>query len=286
MAFLLILGAGYLGAAAAEIALARGDSVLLADNWLTTDRAQLDGLARAGGDVRTADIRSRDQIDALLADGPDRVLLLAAQASRPLSEREPDLTEEINILGVRRVAQAVGALGDAAPSLVFASTLHVYGGRPAGEIGPDHPYGDQGDLTHLSKIYGELCLRMHARRHGFGLSILRMGIVFGPGPVMHSAPESVTVVDTFRRRVAAGDALRIDDPRATIGVVHVADAARILVDETPGRGELRVANVTAETVTVGEVAALARGEQPPRDAPCSYVSPFAYEHALGDHLRP
>lgn len=286
MASLLILGAGYLGAATAELALGRGDSVVAADNWLATDRGQLDGLAGAGADVRTVDIRSREDVDALLTEGFDRVLLLAAQASRPLSQRDPDLTEEINILGVRRVAQAVGALGSAAPAVVFASSLHVYGSRPSGVVEPGHPYGDQGDLAHLSKIYGELCLRMHAKQDGFGLSVLRLGIVFGPGPVVHTAPESVTVVDTFRRLVAAGEELRIDDPRATIGVVHVADAARILLDEAPAAGDSRVANVAAETVTVGDVAALARGEAPAGDAPCSYVSPYAYEHALEDHLRP
>ena len=285
MASLLILGAGYLGAATAELALARGESVVLADNWLTTDRAQLDSLAAAGAIVRTADIRSREETDALLAEGVDRVLLLAAQASRPISESDPDLTEEINILGVRRVAQAVGALGEAAPALVFASSLHVYGARLSGVVGPEHPYGDQGDLAHLSKIYGELCLRMHARRHGFGLSLLRVGIVFGPGPVMHSAPESVTVVDTFRRRVAAGEELRIDDPRSTIGVVHVADAARILLEEAPARGELRVANVVAETVTVGDIATLARRGDAAGDAPCTYDSDYDYEHGLEKYLR-
>ena len=286
VASLLILGAGYLGAAAAELALSRGTSVMLADNWLATDRAQLDALQQAGADVRTADIRSRAEIDALLADGPQRVLLLAAQASRPLSERDPELTEDINILGVRRVAQAVGALGEAAPAVVFASSLHVYGQRPNGRVGPDHPYGDQGDLAHLSKVYGELCLRLYARRHGFGLSVLRVGIVFGPGPVVHAASESVTVVDTFKRRVAAGEPLRVDDPGATIGVVHVADAARILLEETPARGELRAANVAAETVTVGDVAALARGEAAAGDAPCTYASPFTYAHPLGEYLRP
>ena len=37
--------------------------------------------------VETADIRRREDVDRLLADEPDRILLLAAQASRPLAER-------------------------------------------------------------------------------------------------------------------------------------------------------------------------------------------------------
>ena len=35
--------------------------------------------------------------------------MLAAQASRPISEREPDYTEQTNLTGARRVAEAVAA---------------------------------------------------------------------------------------------------------------------------------------------------------------------------------
>ena len=102
----LILGAGYIGAAVAELALARGEPVTLADNWHATGREQLDGLERAGARVETADVRDRAALDALLELEPDRVVMLAAQASRPISEREPDYTEQVNLTGARRVAEA------------------------------------------------------------------------------------------------------------------------------------------------------------------------------------
>jgi len=271
----LILGAGYIGARLAELAIESGREVVLADNWFATERGQLDGFPAR---VETVDIRDGAAL-ARVAEEAERVFLLAAQASRPLSLSDPDYTEETNLTGARRVAEAVANAG--ARSLVYASSLHVYGPSLSGEIGPDHPYGPQGDLSHLSKIYAELCLDLYARRHGFELSLMRLGIVYGPSPVEHDRPESQTVVDKFRRLAAAGEELPLDDGgRATIGVVHVDDAARIMLDAPPGP-----ANVAAETVTVADVAALARGEEPPGGATHTFASPFTYLHSLEEYLR-
>jgi nucleoside-diphosphate-sugar epimerase len=280
MSGLLIIGAGYIGAACAEQALGAGEAVALADDWSATERRQVDGLEAAGASVHTVDIRDRAAVDALLAEvRPDRVLLLAAQASRPIADREPDRTEEVNILGVRRVAEAVGAL-DPSPAVVFGSSLHVYGPGLRGEIGPEQPYGPQGDLAHLSKVYGELSLRLHAERHGFALAIARLGITYGPSPVQHAGPDSVTVVDKFHGLAARGEALTLDGGgRATIGVVHVADAARILLAPQPG-----ATNVVAETITVADVAALAEGRAPAGDAGWTFSTPYAYEHRVAEYL--
>jgi UDP-glucose 4-epimerase len=276
---LLVLGAGYIGAALAERALSSGEEVVLADNWYATERTQLADLERSGARVETADIRRRKDVERLLGERPARVYLLAAQASRPLAERDPDYTEETNVTGTRRVADAAARAG--VGTLVFASSLNVYGPDPRGEVGPEHPYGPQGDLAHLSKIYGELCLRLYAARARFPLAILRLGIVYGPSPVEHDRPESQTVVDKFRRLAAAGEPLPLDDSgAATIGVVHVDDAARILLDAPPG-----VANVAAETVTVATVAALARGEEPTGEASATFATPFSYTHRVADYLR-
>jgi nucleoside-diphosphate-sugar epimerase len=271
---LLVLGAGYIGGEVARQALARGDDVVLADNWYATERSQVDSL---GTRVETVDIRDRGQLAPLLAEGFDRLVLLAAQASRPLSVSEPDYTEQTNLTGTR----LVGELVPSETFVAFGSSLHVYGGGPrlSGEIGADQPYGPQDDLTHLSKIYGELVLHMESARTGFQLATLRLGIVYGPSPVEHERPESRTVVDKFRTLWAAGEELTIDDPTATIGVVHVEDAARILLEAGPG-----AANVVAETVTVGDVAALVRSRSAAARPTCTYSSPFEYRRRVSDYL--
>ena len=264
----------------AELALDAGEDVLLADNWYATDREQLEGLTARGARVETADIRRCDDLERLVAEGPRKVFLLAAQASRPVAEREPDYTEETNLTGARRVAEATAELG---VPLVYGSSAHVYGSQLEGEVGPDRHYGAQGDLSHLSKIYAELCLQLYARRNGFELSVLRLGIVYGPSPIEHARPDSQTVVDKFKRLAAAGEELPLDDGgRATIGVVHVEDAARILLGSP--RSPLEIENVVAETTTVARVAALARGETSAFEAAWTFTSPFEYRHRLADYL--
>ena len=262
-----MLGAGYIGAKVAERALAAGDEVVLADNWDTTRREQVEPLERAGARVVTADVRRREDLVPLL--DADRVVFLAAQASRPRSWRDPLYTEQTNLTGARHVAEAARG-----PFVAFGSSLHVYGSDLVGEVGTDAPYGEQGDLAHLSKIYAELCLRMYARRNGFALSLLRLGIVHGPSVVEH---DEKTVVDKFRLLAEEGRPLTVDDPAATIGVVHVEDAARILLEGGPGAH-----NVVSETVSVGQIAALARGEDPAGAEPprWTYTSGFEYEHRL------
>ena len=276
---LLILGAGYVGGAIASRALDAGDHVVLADNWSATERSQLDPLDQRGADVVTADIRSREDIDALFTDRPDKVIFTAAQASRPLSFEDPAYTEETNLVGPRHVAAAVAEAGG--PPVVYASSLHVYGGGLEGEVDAERPYGPQGDLAHLSKVYAELLLRMEADRHGFPLSLLRLGIVYGPSVVTHDRPESQTVIDKFRRLAAAGEALTVDaGGRATIGAVHVDDAARIFLEAHD-----EVANVAAETITVADVAALAEGREALGGPAWTVASPYAYEHSVAEYLR-
>jgi nucleoside-diphosphate-sugar epimerase len=276
---ILVLGAGYLGAKAAELALDRGDEVVLADNWYATDRGQLAPLEVRGARITTVDIRDRGQLHMVLRERPDRVLVLAAQASRPLAEVEPDYTEATNLTGARRIAEAVAQL-DGLP-VAYASSLNVYGPSLSGEIGPDHPFGPQGDLAHLSKIYAELCLDLFARRHGFPLGNFRLGILYGPSIVEHSRTESQTVVDKFRRLAASGEQLVVDPEAGTIGVAHVEDAARILLD-APLDGPV---NVAAESVTVADLAALAQGREPTGGASCTFATPFEYRHRVADYLR-
>lgn len=134
------------------------------------------------------------------------------------------------------------------------------------------------------KVYGELSLRLHAERHGFDLTILRLGILYGPSPVEHGHPDSQTVVDKFRRMAALGQQLTLHDGgRATIGVAHVDDAARILIETRPTDG-VRAEHVVAETLTVADVAALAERRPVSGNATWSFSSTHNYKHRLAGYF--
>ena len=263
---ILILGAGYLGAAPAELALAAGDEVALADNWYATDRGQLAGLerARARGS-RPPTSADASSVDALLraAPGPRAA---ARRAGQPPARPSASPTTRRRPTSPARAASPRRSRARARPRSSSRSSLHVYGAGLAGEVGPEHPYGAQGDLAHLSKIYARAVpATCYARRHGFDARLsCGSGSSTGRARSSTRAPESQTVVDKFRRLAAGGRAADASTAaaRATIGVVHVDDAARILLD-APAR-RVAAANVAAETVTVGDVAALAAGARAAR----------------------
>ena len=127
---------------------------------------------------------------------------------------------------------------------------------------------------------------MHARRGGFGLANCRLGIVYGPSPVQHTASDSQTVVDKFRWLAAAGEPLTLDGGgRATIGAVHVADAARLLLDcPVPEPGGIAAYNLAAETLTVADVAALAKGCEPAGEPAWTLTPQLDCEHSVAAYL--
>ena len=171
---LLILGAGYLGAAIAARALDAGQHVVLADNWYATERTQLATLDARGADVVTADIRSRADVDALFAVRPDKVRLHRRAGQPPAVVQRPRVHRAdeprrpaARRRGGRRGGRPAGRLRQLAARL--RRRADGRGRRRASRTAP------QGDLAHLSKIYAELLLRMEADRHGFPLSLLRLG---------------------------------------------------------------------------------------------------------------
>ena len=94
------------------------------------------------------------------------------------------------------------------------------------------------------------------------------------------------MIDKFRRLTAAGERLTLDGGgKATIGAVHVADAARLLLDcAVPEPGGVTDYNLAAETLTVADVAALAEGREPAGGAAWTVAPQLGYEHSVAEYL--
>ena len=212
------------------------------------------------------------------------MLLLAAQASRPISEREPDYTEETNLTA--RAGSPRRSPPRRRAELVHGSSLHVYGAGAGGRDRRRTPRTASRATSRTSRRSTPSSRSgMHARRGGFGLANCRLGIVYGPSPVEHDAPESQTVIDKFRRLAAAGEPLDARRRRAaTIGAVHVADAARLLLDCPAPTGGRRVQPRRRDADRRRRRRA-GRGPRAGAAAPTWTLAPqLEYEHGVAEYL--
>jgi nucleoside-diphosphate-sugar epimerase len=259
----LILGLGYLGAALARDLLAEGEAVVGLDNGFATDWPAVEGLGATlpgrytliRGDVRDAAALE----DAFRAAAPVRTLfLLAAQASAHPQAAPPEYTEETNLRGPRLVFE--GALRHGRPPVVYGSSFHVYGPGLRGEVDERRPYGALRDLAHLSKVYAEKLGEMMARTEGLPCSPVRLGIVYGLGPVTKSDLRFVTAPHAFSLRAIAGEPLPIHPAGlGPAGYIHLPDAvaALRLAAGLPSRETPYVpANAVSETASALDVARL------------------------------
>jgi nucleoside-diphosphate-sugar epimerase len=257
----LVFGIGYIGAALADHLCASGQHVVALDNGFATNRTAVDVLQdRWRGLLRVleGDIRQRQDVAAAFAaaEPVETVYLLAAQASAHPQAAPPEYTEETNLRGPRLVLDL--AIGHGQPPIVFGSSFHVYGSGLTGVVDETRPYGRFRDLSHLSKVYVEKLGEMYAGQHELGFAPLRLGVVYGIGPVTKRDLRFVTVPHAFCLRALAGETLRIHPSGlAPLGFVHLQDAVSALVASRVPVG-YHPANAVSEVATAADVARVVR----------------------------
>ncbi len=294
----LIFGLGYLGAALARALVRQGQPVVGLDNAFATDWRALEQLAaQSGGALRVlrGDIRCVDDIERAFdaADPVETVYLLAAQASAHPAAAPAEYTEETNLRGARLVFET--ALRHGAPPVVYSSSFHVYGPGLHGTIDESHPYGLVRDLAHLSKIYVEKLGELLAATRGLLVAPVRLGIVYGLGPVMKRDLRFVTVPHAFCLRALAGQTLEVHPSgRLPLGFVHLDDAIEALRlaavalagAATPAPagsappaagGAYWPANAVSEVATVLDVARLVQEAMAARGGAISVQTPAGLE---------
>jgi len=227
MRVLISGGAGFIGSHIVAQALAAGFEVAVLDNLSTGKQENLP----TGVELFTVDLRDRDATLAAVANfGPDLVSHQAAQASVPVSMRDPRFDAEVNVIGGINLLDACTAPKSRVQSFVFASTGGaIYGEVPDGQratesfpLEPKSPYG-------IHKLTFEKLLAVYGRSRGLSNTVLRYANVYGPRQDPHGEAGVVAIffdaalagkkLTVFAKR-AAGDGGCIRD------YVYVGDAAR------------------------------------------------------------
>ncbi len=209
---ILVTGvAGFIGAAAAERLLARGDRVVGLDNLnayydpaLKRARLErLEGLAPPGAfRFHHLDLADTEAVAALFtAERPARVLHLAAQAGVRHSIDNPALYIQSNLVGFGSILEACRH-GDVA-HLVYASSSSIYGGNRHMPFSEQDPVNHPVSLYAATKKANELMAHTYSHLYGLPATGLRFFTVYGPWGRPDMAPM------LFARAILAGEPIRV-----------------------------------------------------------------------------
>jgi UDP-glucuronate 4-epimerase len=181
---LLTGAAGFIGMHCARRLLARGDEVIGVDNLspyysVELKRDRLRELAHRAFRLHELDIANGDALRALfVAERPDAVLHLAAQAGVRYSLEHPESYIQSNLVGFANILEACRAVMPR--HLVYASSSSVYGKNTK------LPYSETDNVDHPISLYAATKksneLSAHSYSHLFGLKTtgLRFFTVYGP----------------------------------------------------------------------------------------------------------
>ncbi len=178
-------GAGFIGSHVADRLLARGDRVVVLDDFddFYDPALKRNNVAGHAGspDYRLVegDIRDRTLVMRLFEEERfDAVVHLAARAGVRPSLNDPTLYEEVNCLGTLRLLEAAVAHGR--PRFVFASSSSVYGIGSRIPFSEDDPVDRPISPYAATKRAGELHVFTFHHLHGLDVVCLRFFTVYGP----------------------------------------------------------------------------------------------------------
>jgi nucleoside-diphosphate-sugar epimerase len=225
-------GGGFIGSHLSSFLAARGDEVIVLDNFSTGNRDNLQGV-----EIRLIEGDIRDfSCVAEAVQGVDTVFHQAALCSVARSVEDPRSTHEVNTTGTLNVLEASRRAG--VRRMVFASSSSVYGDSetlPKEESMPTAPLSPYA----ISKLVGEHYAALYSRLFGLETVGLRYFNVFGPRQDPDS--EYAAVIPKFLRAIlnreqvqVHGDGSQSRDFTYVDNVVH-ANAAAARASEAAGQ---------------------------------------------------
>lgn len=227
-------GAGFIGSHIVDALVARGDSVVIIDSLSTGKKKNLN----PRGKFIEMNISNLKIISIIENEHPDIVFHLAAQASVPVSVKDPLLDAKTNVIGLLHVL--TGAIRAKTDKFVFTSTGGaIYGENdqiPTSEnfnARPESPYG-------LTKQLGERYVEFFQKFYQIRGTVLRYANVYGPR--QNSSGES-GVVAIFTNLMIKGKRPTINgDGRHTRDYIFVEDvvAANLLAADSDRFGPFNI----------------------------------------------
>jgi UDP-glucose 4-epimerase len=224
-------GAGFIGSSLVHVLLAAGHDVGVIDD-LSTGKAEnlVEGVW-----FEQLDILDPALPQAVAEFAPDAVVHLAAQASVPVSLKDPERDWAVNAEGTRVVARAAAQNG--AQRMISASTAAVYGDPESvplpetARTSPLNPYG-------RSKLAAEGLLAEELAGTSVDFASFRFANVYGP---RQDAAGEGGVVALFLDAVAHGrEPVVLGSGKQTRDFIYVADIASAILCALESGQELRL----------------------------------------------
>ncbi len=253
MRVLVTGGAGFIGSHLTDAFLARGDEVIVADDFSSGRPARLDDQVT----VHKLSICDPPALSAAVTQAqPDLICHMAAQIDVRVSVDAPALDAGINVVGTVNVLEAARQAG---ARVIFASSGGAIYGREAPIPSredvlplPESPYG-------IAKQCAEQYISLYNRLHGTRHSVMRLANVYGP---RQDPTGDAGVIAIFCRAALEGRAPTIyGDGTQTRDYVYVGDVVRGFLAAAgharPGTWNIGTGSETSVLDLVGVVAAAA-----------------------------
>ena len=269
-------GAGFIGSHLVDALIARGDEVLVLDDFSTGKHENLAAAVDLGATAQELDITDSGAVlDAIGSYSPQRVFHLAAQIDVRKSMADPGFDVRLNVLGTVNVLEA--AARASAERFVFTSSGGTVYGEGAGredelpflEDAPKRPDSIYGQSKLAAEGYAEL----YSRERGLPGVTLRLGNVYGPRQDPATEAGVVAIFSELARD--GGRPTVFGTGEQTRDYVHVADvvAAMLAADGSDRPGPFNVGTGVETTVLdLVELVASASGRddfepefEPPRE---------------------
>jgi UDP-glucose 4-epimerase len=236
-------GAGFIGSHLVDALAARGDEVLVLDDFSSGKRENLAGALEAGVSVTELDVADAQAVlEAIEGFRPESVFHLAAQIDVRRSMADPGFDARLNVVGTVNVLEAGARAG--ASRLLFTSTGGAIYGEgeerpdelPFAETAPCEPFSIYGQ----SKLAAEGYIDLYSRTRELPAGTVRLGNIYGPR--QDPATEAGVVAIFCGLARDGGRPTVFGTGEQTRDYVHVADVvdALLAMEKTDERGPINV----------------------------------------------